>query len=402
MNLRPRFWYLIVWVNFLLVALVGMVMRYKIIAPLPWLEQKNLMQAHGHFAFNAWVTLGLLIFITDIQALKKARSLFGISGFYLLCLIQFISFLIYGYSIPSLISTVLLQIPLWYMVVRINNELKLNQALSITRTSLRFAFPFLLLAQLALIILHIKMIRLDLQQSEYLGIWYFFLHFSYNGWFLFGIAALFFGSLSIRYPDSNLIRKLLIVLGVCVFPAYLLSLLWLNDSMWIAQISRISSAIQLVAFIWLLRILHRNIQSAEINPIALWFWRFATLALTLKFLLQFFQNFELFEQIAFSHRSIVIGYLHLVFLGFVTLFLLGFMQWIGIWNKNLITSRLGLILVTSGIFLNEIILMIQGILSIQLKFIPSTNTMLFAVTLIIITGIVTLSYPLFKFRASKE
>ena len=47
-------------VNLAIVALLGVIMRYKILYPLPFVDQKKFLHAHSHFAFSGWVTLALI------------------------------------------------------------------------------------------------------------------------------------------------------------------------------------------------------------------------------------------------------------------------------------------------------------------------------------------------------
>ena len=42
--------------NFCIVALIGVLMRYKIAYSLPFLDQKFLQHGHSHFAFYGWIT----------------------------------------------------------------------------------------------------------------------------------------------------------------------------------------------------------------------------------------------------------------------------------------------------------------------------------------------------------
>src|SRR4051794_10324701 len=54
-------WIHIAFVNLLIVALLGVIMRYKIAYSLPLIDQKNFLQAHSHFAFTGWITQLLMI-----------------------------------------------------------------------------------------------------------------------------------------------------------------------------------------------------------------------------------------------------------------------------------------------------------------------------------------------------
>ena len=48
-------WLRISLFNLMLVAFLGMILRYKILFSLPFLDQKHLLHAHSHFAFSGWV-----------------------------------------------------------------------------------------------------------------------------------------------------------------------------------------------------------------------------------------------------------------------------------------------------------------------------------------------------------
>src|SRR6185437_3661574 len=54
-------WIEIALVNFCVVALAGVTMRYKINFALPAINQKYLMHGHSNFAFVGWVAMALMI-----------------------------------------------------------------------------------------------------------------------------------------------------------------------------------------------------------------------------------------------------------------------------------------------------------------------------------------------------
>ena len=53
---KIRRWFYWALANLAIVALYGVVMRFKIAYDFPFLQQKNLLHAHSHFAFNGWVS----------------------------------------------------------------------------------------------------------------------------------------------------------------------------------------------------------------------------------------------------------------------------------------------------------------------------------------------------------
>ncbi|RYG49866.1 MAG: hypothetical protein EOO01_11950, partial [Chitinophagaceae bacterium] len=53
-------WLKISLFNLLIVAFLGLTMRYKIAFSLPFVDQKYLLHAHSHFAFTGWITQALM------------------------------------------------------------------------------------------------------------------------------------------------------------------------------------------------------------------------------------------------------------------------------------------------------------------------------------------------------
>src|SRR5215471_14570998 len=56
-------WQRIAFFNLFLVSCIGVLLRYKIIFSLPFIDQKFLLHAHSHFAFSGWITQILMVFI---------------------------------------------------------------------------------------------------------------------------------------------------------------------------------------------------------------------------------------------------------------------------------------------------------------------------------------------------
>ena len=106
-----------------------------------------------------------------------------------------------------------------------------------------------------------------------------------------------------------------------------------------------------------------------------------------KFLLQGLSAIPSLGNLAFGFRPIVIGYLHLVLLGFVTLFLLGYLvqqQWLYAFSKLQVT---GMVIFTFGVIINEVLLMIQGIASIDYTSLPLVNYFLLGAAIMLFSGL---------------
>lgn len=111
-SISTRKWFQFSIFNFSLLALFGVILRYKISFPLPEVNQKYLLNAHSNFAFSGWVSLSLMIFL--IYYLQH-NNIFRHHKIYKLVLFGFsfsaygmlISFILLGYSIIPITLMVL-------------------------------------------------------------------------------------------------------------------------------------------------------------------------------------------------------------------------------------------------------------------------------------------------------
>ena len=59
-TIRYHHWIDLSILNLCIVALLGMVLRSKIVFALPFINYNHLLEAHSHFTFGGWVTLILM------------------------------------------------------------------------------------------------------------------------------------------------------------------------------------------------------------------------------------------------------------------------------------------------------------------------------------------------------
>jgi hypothetical protein len=111
----------------------------------------------------------------------------------------------------------------------------------------------------------------------------------------------------------------------------------------------------------------------------------ALVSFALKIVFQFISIFPAIGKIAFGFRPIVIGYLHLVLLGLMTTFIMGYLKKEE--QKFLANQNLGLVVFVSGIVLNEFALFFQGLTGILGIYIPGVNELLFVIALILLGGV---------------
>jgi hypothetical protein len=224
---------------------------------------------------------------------------------------------------------------------------------------------------------------------------YYFLHFQYNGWFFFACMGLFFSR--IKPENAVLPTRIFWLFAISCVPAYFLSVLWAAIHPLLYWLVVVASLAQTGAWILFIRFLQRNrkIIGETFTKKASWLLLLSLAACTIKITLQLFSVIPSLSILAFGFRPIVIGYLHLVLLGVITLFLLGFIV-----SSKLIrvhkSSMVGIAIFVGGIFLNELVLMTQGVGAISDIMVPNLNVVLLFVAAIMFSGLLVLNLSIKK------
>lgn len=385
-------WIKISLFNFLIVAAYGVLMRYKIGFEFPFLDQKSLLLAHFNFGFSGWITLLLMVLLIKVT---KERNL-GISQtkFNLLFALytistygMLISFTLQGYGLYSILFSGIASIlSLIFSVVCIN---ALRKTIHFEAKKWFIAALFFnIIAIFGFIFLGYLMVTKTLVQDLYLASLYGYFHFQYNGWFLFvciGLLIDFLQKYTIQIPSSNSIFWLFTL--SCI-PTFGLSILWFDIPIWLYTIIVIASVAQFFAWIKLVSgfISGHYFSKLSLDKLSKLFLLIVFGAMSIKVCLQLGSTIPVISKFAFGFRPIVIAYLHLVFLAVISSFLLGYLYA----SKLLTFGKLaisGLIVFIIGMALNELVLAIQGVGSINYTMIPFANEMLLIAALLLFVGI---------------
>jgi hypothetical protein len=259
------------------------------------------------------------------------------------------------------------------------------------------AIVFNVLSSLGSFYLVYMMISKNIVQNVYLSSVYFYLHFQYNGWFFFACMGLLYGFFNLKKSDHPFLNTFFTLFSCACIPAYFLSTLWLDLPLWLYTITTLAAFIQIIAWIKFLSLLIKlKKEFLKNHHLSLrYILFFVAFAFSIKLVLQLGSTLPNVSQLAFGFRPIVIAYLHLVLLAVISLFLLFY-----IYTSHLILItpkiKLGLLLFSIGVILNEIILAIQGIASFSYTPIPYVNELLFITALILFLGIGITTYNSLK------
>jgi hypothetical protein len=236
-------------------------------------------------------------------------------------------------------------------------------------------------------------------QDLYFSAIYFFLHFQYNGWFLFACFGLLFAWLYQKgfLPSVAISKKLFIIMAVTVAPTYLLSILWLRlpkTLHWIANISGILQLLVLFYFIQLYPVLKKNI-SLKITKTSKYLWIMASVAFIMKIILQMLSIIPYFSHFAFGFRPVIIGYLHLSFLGIISFFILGYINEILKPTHKHVDGG-GIVVFAIGFLIQEIVLMLQGLEAMEIEPLPRANIILFVCAVLMAIGLIWITVGIMK------
>lgn len=404
--INSRNWVRVALINLLIVAIYGWVMRYKIGYSLPIFHQKFLLHAHSHFAFSGWVsqllmTLMISQLLHTLSASRKKLYESILYGNLITSYGMLISFTVQGYALYSIIfSTLSLVVSFLFAGMYIYDSLKLGQTTS--KPWLITAIIFQVLSTAGTFSLIYMLAGKKFQSDIYHASIYWYLHFQYNGWFLFAIIGLFVHELSKRWEAPPLPRHIFWLFAISCFPAYGLSVLWLKLPLPVYLLVIAATLAQTIG--WLLLVIHlikQKIWQFMPNKLSVFMLLVIGIANSIKMSLQLASVIPSISHMAFGYRPIVIAYLHLILLGIITTYLIMHLYVTHQLNhKPVVTvSIIGLLI---SIAANELVLAIQGISSFSYTLVPWVNDALIGASTLLLLSIGLLGISQFQIRLKKK
>jgi len=196
---------------------------------------------------------------------------------------------------------------------------------------------------------------------------YFYLHFLYNGFFVFALFGLLFRILKnqgVQFSKYALSKFYLVTLIACI-PAYALSLTWHSKNIVIIIVGFVAAFIQLISLKYLYQIV-KDILNSKVNiGIGAILFKIAMISYFMKIIAQFISAFPvIMNKVTVLKMYFVIGYIHLFTLGFLSLLLIYLANKSGMVFLNKRFSKFSIILIVIGILCTEIWMFFYGVLSL--------------------------------------
>ncbi len=310
---------------------MGVTLRYKIAFSLPFIDQQNLLHGHSHFAFAGWVTQALMTLLIGYLSEKTSKDYFpryrwilyfnAITAYGML-----ISFPIQGYGFVSIFFSTMSVFASYYFAVLFWKDLNRLPVHSVSHSWFKLALLGNVISSAGPFSLAYMMASHNMHQNWYLASIYFYLHFQYNIWFFFSCMGLLSYRLSAMGISEESLKKIFICFALAALPTYFLSVLWWHIPLWLYIVVVLAAVCQLagwVQFIWLVKKQATLIRSNIILFSRILFIFFG-IAVSIKLILQTASVIPAISHLAFGFRPIVIGYLHLILLGIITIFILAY------------------------------------------------------------------------------
>ena len=363
-RLHTRWRLLVALLNFVMVAALGVLLRWHLFDPIGGLVYPYLIHAHSHLAFLGWVFMALFALLSYVflPAEKVIKPIYTI----LFVMLQIanlgmlFTFPFTGYALWSIIFSSLHAVASIVFAIIFILDLRFvsGQHNRYIILLIKWSLILMIISNLGPFALGPIMAQGQGYSDIYYLVIYYYLHFQYNGWFTFAVLGLMLWYLAKKGVKFNHQQyKLFFYFNLlAVFPAYVLSALWLEPALAWYWVGGVAAIMQLIANFILLQILFKNrMLLLKSKPIFILLISIVIAAYTAKNLLQFGSAIPDLAYLAFNSRPLIIAYLHLVLIGFISVALIFFIVSLGFITLNRYV-HLSLILFIAAFTASELLL----------------------------------------------
>ncbi len=401
---KPRQWFAVAVLNFALAGLAGIVLRWAFVHEIPFLDYRNLVHGHSHTAMIGWGYLAILaILMAEWQSSFRDTKLFTVLFVIneISVIGMYVTFPIYGYQgIPIFFTSVhlILSYLLAYYFLR---ALRKSRSYGWPVRFIKSAFFFQILSTLGIWLLPVIILLGERHSAVYHMAVQFFLHFQFNGWYIFACLGLFLKLLDrhrIKPSPQFMTGFHHLLFGSCLL-TYALAITWSQPIQAIFWINSLGVIIQAAALWYLWQSLwpKRHRIQALIRRYGSQLIFFSGVAFALKIIVQALVVLPAIAVIAYTIKNFVVGFVHLILLGILSTYLLGHAttyQWLDYRQRSF---RVGRRLFLWGLIMTELLLFVQGIiLWMGQGFIPNYYLMLLALSVLLWTGIFLITFKLIQ------
>lgn len=389
----PKKFTIICLINFLIAALMGLALRYSVIGDIG-VNYRFLTHAHSHVAMLGWVYLVLFVLIVHYFIPEKKalfNKLFWVTE--LAVVGMMLSFPFQGYAGVSITFSTLHILCSYYFVYLVWKHNKIESF--VLRCLLKSALVFMVLSTIGVWCLGPAVTMAGKASAFYQIAIQFFLHFQFNGWFLIATLAIFFHLIKIE--DSKLFRLFVYTLITGTLVTVALPIYWFTTIKALSVLNQTGIIIQLLSLYCFLKLIKPKLSEVlkQKSKLQIYLYSFSIFCFTLKILIQLATFIPEFSNVDYTHRNLVIGFIHLIMLGMITAFLFAFILDVKLVTYNKMLT-FGVAIFIIGFVLLEALLGIQGVLLIlESRFLPNYHFLLFIASILLPLGILCILFNVY-------
>lgn len=358
-------WIKLALIYFIVSGSLGVLLRLAFIMELPaFIQFKYIVHTHSHVAIMGWIFTGLYIIILKYFNLRK-KLFYNLFWLFQIGVIgMMLSFPVQGYGMISIFFTSLHMIVSYVFIYYVFKEIKLRKQKGPDTLLLKTALIFLFTSTLGIWALGYIMNSPFKGSAVYYASIQFFLHFQFNGWFIFAILAIL---ANIFKKDIDGIAPILKVsfywlMVISCLLTYTLAVTWSTPKLFLFLVNSMGVVLQFGAFV-VLYLMYKALGSAtraNLPDVTFHLWRISFICFTLKIGMQTLVGIPYLATVSYTIKNFVIGFIHLLMLGTLSTFIIGCTHlFIGLSTKS---QNIGLIIFIIGFVGVEVILFLQGLL----------------------------------------
>ncbi len=381
-------------INFLVAALMGLALRFSVISDIG-INYRFFTHAHSHVAMLGWVYLMLFALIVHyFIPNKKAlfNTLFWVTEFAVVGMM--LSFPYQGYAAVSITFSTLHILCSYYFVYLV---WKYNTIESfMLRCLLKTALVFMVLSTIGVWCLGPAVTMAGKASAFYQIAIQFFLHFQFNGWFLIATLAIFF--YLIKVEASKWFRYFIYTLIAGTVLTVALPIYWFTSIKALSILNQIGIVMQVISLCYFLKLIKPKLSEVlkQKSKLQIYLYNFSVFCFALKLLIPLVTFIPEFSLVDYTHRNLVIGFIHLIMLGTITGFLFAFILDTKLVTYNKILT-FGVVVFILGFIFLEALLGTQGVLLIFGGILlPNYSILLFITSILLPLGVFCVLFNVYK------
>jgi hypothetical protein len=306
-------------------ASMGLLLRWHLHSPITWLKFPFWLHAHSHMLTLGWAFNALLFVYYDLfsRRQRKYRAMFMVTQIVLVAMTA--AFVVQGYGLYSIaLSSLHLGLSIIYLAW-IYQDIRGRTGTGVLALRISLLFSIIsAIGPLSIGPLSAMGMATPVLKSYLV---HFYLHFQFNGTFLFGVIAIIYHLMDQRSVQFNerFARWTILILAGSIPPSYFLTVLSIDTPPFIFAIAFAGAVGQLAGIGFLIANAGMRALLVFKRP-ARYFIVIAAIALGLKSLFQLAVIIPDLGIEILNSRTLTVAYLHLILVGFVTSFLLGWYE----------------------------------------------------------------------------